>query len=209
MRIIGVDPGLITTGYGVLEVERGQVRLLEGGIIEGGPADQAVENRLLALHRGMTDVLKDLQPQAMAMEALYSHYAHPATAILMGHARGVLSLAAAQAGIPVYNYSATQIKDYLVGSGRAAKSQVQRMVQKQLGLVEIPTPHDMADALAVALCHCRFAGSPLAGHRVKGPGGLAVPDLLDLGIATEDKGGPAGDSGSSGREVGEVGSHHP
>ncbi|MDP2935268.1 MAG: crossover junction endodeoxyribonuclease RuvC [Dehalococcoidia bacterium] len=162
MRIIGVDPGLITTGYGVIEGSGDQVRLLEGGTIEGGPASDPVEKRIEALYKGMTEVLNEFLPQAMAMESLYSHYAHPATAILMGHARGVLCLAAAQAGIPVYNYSATQIKDYLVGSGRASKAQIQRMVQKQLGLAEIPSPHDMADALAVALCHSRLAASPLA-----------------------------------------------
>lgn len=162
MRIIGVDPGLITTGYGVIEESGGSFGLLEGGTIEGGPAGDPVEKRLEALYNGMTEVLNELRPQAMAMESLYSHYAHPATAILMGHARGVLCLAAAQAGIPVYNYSATQIKDYLVGSGRAGKAQIQRMVQKQLGLAELPSPHDMADALAVALCHCRLAASPLA-----------------------------------------------
>ncbi|MDP2659235.1 MAG: crossover junction endodeoxyribonuclease RuvC, partial [Dehalococcoidia bacterium] len=117
--MIGVDPGLITTGYGVVQDDRGVARLIEGGIIQGGSPDDPVEQRLLALYDGMAEVLKEFQPEAMAMEQLYSHYAHPATAILMGHARGVLCLAAGQAGIPIAHYSATQIKDYLVGSGHA------------------------------------------------------------------------------------------
>ena len=170
MRVVGVDPGLITTGYGVIEEERGLARLIEAGTIEGGSTERALEQRLLTLYQGMEQVLSEFRPEAAAMESIYSHYAHPATAILMGHARGVLCLAAAQLGIPVFSYSATQIKDYLVGSGRAAKAQIQRMVQKQLGLEEIPNPHDVADALAVALCHCRFAGSPLAGSGGQGSG---------------------------------------
>lgn len=162
MIVIGVDPGLITTGYGVVQDQGGAVKLIEGGIVQGGSPDDPVEQRLLNLYNGLKEVLGEFHPEAMAMEKLYSHYAHPATAILMGHARGVLCLAAAEAGIPIVHYSATQIKDYLVGSGRATKAQVQRMIQKQLGLAEIPSPHDTADALAVALCHCRFASSPLA-----------------------------------------------
>ncbi|MDP2726860.1 MAG: crossover junction endodeoxyribonuclease RuvC [Dehalococcoidia bacterium] len=161
MIVIGVDPGLITTGYGVIEEHRGKFRLLEGGTIEGGPADRPIQGRLLALYRGMEDVLKELRPQVMAVEALYSHYAHPATAILMGHARGVLCLAGAQLDIPIFHYTATQIKEYLVGSGRASKTQIQLMVQKELGLDDVPNPNDVADALAVALCHCRLASSPL------------------------------------------------
>ncbi|MDO8688936.1 MAG: crossover junction endodeoxyribonuclease RuvC [Dehalococcoidia bacterium] len=170
--MIGVDPGLITTGYGVVQEDRGVARLIEGGIIKGGSPDDPIERRLLALYDGLAEVLKEFEPEAMAMEAIYSHYAHPATAILMGHARGVLCLTAGQAGIPVAHYSATQIKDYLVGSGHASKAQVQRVVQKQLGLAEVPTPNDVADALAVALCHCRFASSPLVkslrSHRLGG-----------------------------------------
>lgn len=181
MLVIGVDPGLITTGYGVVYEQSGLVKLVEGGVIQGGPPDDPLETRLLSLHQGMSEVLREFQPDAMAMEQLYSHYAHPATSILMGHARGVLCLAAAQAGISIVHYSATQIKQYIVGSGRAGKAQIQLMVQKQLGLAEIPSPNDTADALAVALCHCRFASSPLArslqqgraGRRTRVPGGQA------------------------------------
>jgi crossover junction endodeoxyribonuclease RuvC len=89
----------------------------------------------------------------MALEELYSHYDRPRTAILMGHARGVICLAAAQAGIPVLHYSATQIKRILTGSGRASKAQVQRAIQRELALSDPPEPPDVADALAAALCH--------------------------------------------------------
>jgi crossover junction endodeoxyribonuclease RuvC len=89
----------------------------------------------------------------MALEELYSHYSRPKTAILMGHARGVICLAAAQAGVPVIPYSATRIKRIVTGSGRASKAQVQRAVQSELRLDTLPDPPDVADALAIALCH--------------------------------------------------------
>ncbi len=89
----------------------------------------------------------------MAIEQLYSHYKHPRTAILMGHARGVICLAAAQAGIAVIHYSATQIKKILTGNGRAPKIQMQQAIRRELALAEVPEPPDVADALAVALCH--------------------------------------------------------
>ena len=96
----------------------------------------------------------------MAIEELYSHYARPRTAILMGHARGVICLAAAKAGVPIKHYSATQIKRILTGSGRASKSQVQRAIQRELALPSLPSPPDVADALAVALCHHYLKDKP-------------------------------------------------
>jgi crossover junction endodeoxyribonuclease RuvC len=94
-----------------------------------------------------------LQPEAVALEELYSHYDRPKTAILMGHARGVIVLAAAQAGVPVTAYASTQVKKILTGAGRAPKLQMQLAIQRELGLREAPEPADVADALAVALCH--------------------------------------------------------
>jgi crossover junction endodeoxyribonuclease RuvC len=96
----------------------------------------------------------------MALEELYSHYKRPRTAILMGHARGVICLAATQAGIPVVSYSATQIKKILTGAGRAPKGQMQRAVQFELGLAQLPDPPDVADALATALCHYHLKDKP-------------------------------------------------
>jgi len=115
-------------------------------------------------------VLQERQPEAVALEALYSAYTHPQTAILMGHARGVVCLCAAQREVPVFHYSATQVKRSLTGRGRASKEQVQGMVGTLLGLDLSSQPADVADALALALCHCNIAShqaalrqSPLGG----------------------------------------------
>ncbi len=152
LRILGIDPGLNITGYGVLEVDGGRLKLCEAGVIRG-KSKGSLTKRLVEIHEGVADVIASLHPNTMAIEELYSHYERPRTAILMGHARGVICLAAAQAGIPVMHYSATQIKRILTGSGRASKSQVQRAIQRELGLADAPDPPDVADALAAALCH--------------------------------------------------------
>jgi crossover junction endodeoxyribonuclease RuvC len=152
VRILGVDPGLNITGYGVLEVARGRIQVCEAGVVRGRTR-QSLANRLAEIHAGIADVIATLKPNAMAIEQLYSHYKHPRTAILMGHARGVICLAAAEAGVAVAPYSATQIKKVLTGNGRAPKSQMQLAIQRELALTKIPDPPDVADALAVALCH--------------------------------------------------------
>jgi crossover junction endodeoxyribonuclease RuvC len=151
-RILGIDPGLNITGYGVLEAGDGPLRFCEAGVVRG-KSRGSLSKRLVEIHEGVADVIASLHPQVMALEELYSHYARPRTAILMGHARGVICLAAAEAGIPVKHYSATQIKRILTGSGRAPKGQVQRAIQRELALAAVPDPPDVADALAVALCH--------------------------------------------------------
>jgi crossover junction endodeoxyribonuclease RuvC len=159
MRILGIDPGLNTTGYGVVESTGGPPRLCEAGIVRGRTRG-SLTARVEEIHRGVTEVIQSLHPDAMAVEELYSHYARPRTAILMGHARGVICLAAAQAGIPVVHYSATQVKKITTGSGRASKAQVQLAVQHELGLVAPPEPPDVADALAIALCHFYLSRRP-------------------------------------------------
>lgn len=155
MRILGIDPGLEVTGYGVLEAGTGQPTVCEAGVIRSReasePADMA--KRLCALHAGVVEVIEQFRPQVVVVEQLYAHYAHPRTAILMGHARGVIFLASAQHGLPVVSYNATRIKKTITGSGRAAKDQVQRTIQRELSLREAPEPPDVADALAAALCH--------------------------------------------------------
>ena len=140
------------TGYGVLDVVNGKLKLCEAGLVRGG-SGKPLSRRVAEIYEGMTDVIAALRPTAMAIEELYSHYARPRTAILMGHARGVICLAGAQAGIPVVHYPATQIKRILTGSGRAPKSQVQNAIRRELGLAQLPEPPDVADALAIALCH--------------------------------------------------------
>jgi crossover junction endodeoxyribonuclease RuvC len=155
VRILGIDPGLNITGYGVLERDAKhpkQPRVIEAGVVRG-TAKQSLTDRLVEIHRGVAEVIESLKPDVMALEQLYSHVAHPRTSILMGHARGVICLAAAQSGIPVIHYPATQIKRILTGAGRASKEQMQRAIQRELRLPQLPEPPDVADALAVALCH--------------------------------------------------------
>jgi crossover junction endodeoxyribonuclease RuvC len=153
--ILGVDPGLNTTGYGVINFAAGKVRLLEAGVVRsraGGVAQKVKE-----IYDGIREVLDAFHPEVLAMEQLYTHYDRPTTAILMGHARGCVCLAAAQAGIEVVSYGATKVKKILTGSGRATKDQMQRAIRLELGLSTYPDPPDVADALAVALCH-RYHG---------------------------------------------------
>lgn len=158
-RILGIDPGLNITGYGVLRVTENGPQLEEAGVVRGTPKASLVD-RLAEIHRGVAEVLASLQPVSMAIEELYSHYERPRTAILMGHARGVICLAAAQADIPVVHYAATQIKKILTGNGRAPKSQMQMAVCRELGLMSPPEPPDVADALAIALCHFYLSRVP-------------------------------------------------
>src|SRR5262245_26901112 len=153
MRILGIDPGLNTTGYAVLETlprRNDPPRLVEAGVVRG-KAGASLAERVQEIH---ADVVATLKPDVLAIEELYSHYERPTTAILMGHARGVIILAAAQAGIPVEHYAATNIKKTLTGNGRAAKWQIQEAIKRELNLPTLPEPPDVADALAIALCHC-------------------------------------------------------
>ena len=156
-RILGVDPGLKITGYGVIDVSPGEhakptARLVEAGVIRT-TASRSLTFRVREIHEGIQEVLTSLQPQTLAIEELYSHYQRPRTAILMGHARGVICLAAAQLGVRVKHYGATRIKKLLTGNGHAPKSQMQTAIQREFRLGELPEPADVADALAVALCH--------------------------------------------------------
>lgn len=153
MRILGIDPGLNTTGYGVLEFADRAPKLIEAGVVRG-KQNASLAERVAEIHAGITDVIKSLQPEVLAIEELYSHYDRPTTAILMGHARGVILLAAAQAGIQMHSYPSTQIKKTLTGNGHAAKWQIQAAIRQEMGLAADPEPPDVADALAIALCHC-------------------------------------------------------
>jgi crossover junction endodeoxyribonuclease RuvC len=151
-RILGVDPGLNITGYAVIERRLGRLALVEAGMIRGRTRGDLAA-RLAEIHEGISDVIVSLKPGVLAIEELYSHYERPRTAILMGHARGVICLAATQAGIPVRNYPSTQVKRMLTGNGRAPKSQVQQAICHEFALAAPPEPPDVADAMAIALCH--------------------------------------------------------
>ena len=149
--ILGIDPGLNTTGYGVIDVATGKVRLLEAGVVKSRAKELA--HKVQEIYDGVREVIEMFSPEVMAMEELYTHYERPTVAIQMGHARGCICLAAAQAGIGVVSYKATKIKKLLTGSGRASKDQMQRAIKLELGLDKYPDPPDVADALAIALCH--------------------------------------------------------
>lgn len=152
MRILGVDPGLNITGYGVIDASPSGMRLVDAGIVRGGKG-KSLAARVAEIHTGIAEVIEENQPEAMAIEELYSHYERVKTSILMGHARGVIVLAGVQAGLPVQHYAATQIKKIITGAGRASKEQMQLAVQRELGLSSVPEPADVADALAIAMTH--------------------------------------------------------
>lgn len=152
LRVLGLDPGLNITGYGLIEASPAGPKMIEAGVIRGRQRD-SLTARLVEIHSGLTETIAALRPSIVALEQLYSHYQRPRTAILMGHARGVICLAAAQAGLEVKSYASTQVKKVLTGNGRAPKSQMQRAIQVELSLVDLPEPPDVADALAIALCH--------------------------------------------------------
>jgi crossover junction endodeoxyribonuclease RuvC len=155
LRILGIDPGLQVTGYAIVEVGPNKPLICEAGVIKSSqgrkPADMA--QRLLSVYDSIVEIVDQFRPQVLVVEQLYAHYHHPRTAILMAHARGVIFLAAAQRGLPVISYNATRVKKTITGNGHAPKDQVQRTIQRELGLAQLPEPPDVADALAVALCH--------------------------------------------------------
>ena len=155
IRILGIDPGLQVTGYAIVEAAVPGPRVCEAGVIRGSEGSRRgdMAQRLCDLYNGIVEVIEQLRPQTVAIEQLYAHYEHPRTAILMAHARGVIFLAAAQHELPVVSYNATRIKKTITGNGRASKEQVQRTIQRELSLAQLPEPADVADALAAALCH--------------------------------------------------------
>ena len=154
MRVLGIDPGLNITGYGLLEDAGESIRVLEAGVVRTDSREEMAV-RLREIAREIETIINQFHPDVVAIEELYSHYGHPKTAIIMGHARGIIFLQAAEAGIPVMPYASTRIKKSLTGNGRASKQQMQFMIRSALELDAVPEPPDAADALAVALCHCR------------------------------------------------------
>jgi crossover junction endodeoxyribonuclease RuvC len=180
MRVLGIDPGLRLTGYACLEttrasevpliIEAGVFRLVgSGSKPAAAPSSKprtrttprvsapSVSARLLELDRDLQELLSRVNPDHVAVESLFAHYKHPATAIIMGHARGVILLAIRRAGIPLLEFKPNLVKKSLTGHGHADKGQMQRSVQTFFGLAEPPSPPDVADAIAIALCACRRA----------------------------------------------------
>jgi crossover junction endodeoxyribonuclease RuvC len=160
-----VDPGLGTTGYAVVERDRDGYRVLEAGVLRKTDARERLAERLVSLAEELDAVLAEYEPDAVAVEQLYAHYKHPRTAILMGHARGVLLLCAARRGRPVLDLPSTLVKRRLTGSGHASKQQIQKVVTHTLGLRTVPRPPDVADALAIAICALHHTSQPGASLR--------------------------------------------
>ena len=150
MRILGIDPGSRTTGYGLIEAEGNRLRHIDNGIIATNPA-APLALRLKTIHDGVARIIAEFAPEAVAIEQVFLAR-NPQAALVLGHARGTAMVAAVNAGLAVHEYSALQVKSAVVGYGRAGKPQVQQMVKALLNLPEI-AQEDAADALGVAICH--------------------------------------------------------
>jgi crossover junction endodeoxyribonuclease RuvC len=156
MRILGIDPGLKLTGYGILDWTGPEHALRPPTLVDAGvirlTAKDPMPARLLELEQELNGLFEEYKPEVCAVETLYAHYAHPRTAILMGHARGVILVVAARHRATIKQFAANRIKQSVAGHGHAGKSQMQRAIQMTWNLPEPPEPPDVADALAIALC---------------------------------------------------------
>jgi crossover junction endodeoxyribonuclease RuvC len=176
VRIFGIDPGSERTGYGCVESDGRVARLVTCGAITAAARDPFPQ-RLARIHRELSALLTDCAPDCVAIESLFSAV-NARTALKLGHARGVAMLAAVEWGCPVVEYSPAAVKRAVVGYGRAEKNQVQQMIKLLLGLTKPPSPHDAADALAVAICHLHsMPPSSIAGAGRLRPDGASASRL--------------------------------
>ena len=166
MKIFGIDPGSARTGYGCVESDGTRHRLIVCGAIRT-PVAHPFPQKLLAIHSGLAALLAQCRPDCVAIENLF-HASNARSALKLGHARGVAMLAAVEAGLPIVEYTPAEVKQAVVGYGRAEKRQVQSMIKLLLRLETLPSPHDAADALAVAICHL---------HRSRLVPGRPTPDV--------------------------------
>ncbi len=158
MRVLGIDPGTLVCGYGVIDFDGGVMKAVDYGVVRS--PRRPLHERLHTIYEGLTSLIARHRPQVAAIEGVF-HGVNPRTALKIGEGRGVALLAAAAAGLKVLEYPPATVKKAIVGSGRAHKSQVQQMVRLLLALPTIPEPQDAADALAIAICHChRLQGAP-------------------------------------------------
>ena len=155
MRILGIDPGLGITGYGLIDACGNNVRLMEAGIIRSDAKDK-IGKRLAGIYKKVVNLIEDTIPETVVLEELYSHYKHPRTSIFMAHARGAICLAVEHQDVQLVNYPTTRIKKAITGRGRASKEQMQRTVTSLLGLKKPPEPVDVTDALALAITHANI-----------------------------------------------------
>ncbi|RYX85860.1 crossover junction endodeoxyribonuclease RuvC [bacterium] len=155
-RILGIDPGLARTGYGLIEsdlAEGGQcLKLVEGGILRGKET-LPLPDRLKALHGGLAEILAEYRPEIIVIEDLFSTYAHPRSALMLAHARGALILAVGQANLPLHTFTPNEVKQVVTGNGHATKTNVQSAVKARLRITAPLHPPDLADALAIAICY--------------------------------------------------------
>jgi len=157
LKILGVDPGLQITGYGVISVPQDypankKMALVEAGIIRT-VRTAGIAERLQKIHDSLSELIEEIRPDVLVLEKLFAHYKHPSTAILMGHARGVVCLLGGTKDVPLVSIASTHVKKAVCGSGHASKLQVQRAIQYHLGLAKLPEPPDVADALAAAISY--------------------------------------------------------
>lgn len=160
-RILGIDPGFATIGFGLIAAERGSVQMLRYGAITT-PAGMEFSQRLKLIYDDMTELLEVLRPDAVSVEELFFN-TNITTGIQVAHGRGVILLACTKCGVPIFEYTPLQVKQAVAGYGRAEKRQVMDMTKRLLHLEKTPRPDDAADGLALALCHARSSTSLLAG----------------------------------------------
>ena len=168
MRILGIDPGIAIVGYGVVDKEGNRYKTIAYDAVTT-KAHTPLEDRLEKVYNGVLEIIKEYKPDAMSIEELFFNN-NAKTALTVGQARGVIILAAVQNHIPVYEYTPLQVKQALTGYGRAGKTQIQQMMKSMLGLTEVPKPDDVADALAIAVCH----GNSMRFNSIKQFGGLKL-----------------------------------
>jgi len=157
MLILGIDPGLNITGYGIIQTSSGNLEFIEAGYIKTSPNNNT-ETRLVKIYQDLTKIVERHKLDAIVLEKLYAHYKHPLTACLLGHARGIICLVSAQNNIKLFEYPATRTKKAILGKGSASKLQVQHMVLSVLGLKDKPKISlDISDALSLAIAHSYIA----------------------------------------------------
>lgn len=153
MLILGIDPGLNTTGYGIIDDSQNKLKFIEAGFIRTS-ANDSIENRLFKIYKDLTEIVKRYKLDAIVLEKLYAHYKHPLTACLLGHARGIICLVSSQNNVPLFEYAATRAKKAISGSGHASKLQIQQMVLNLLSLKDKrDITLDITDALSLAIAH--------------------------------------------------------
>jgi crossover junction endodeoxyribonuclease RuvC len=156
MKILGIDPALTVTGYGLIDSRKGKLCLIEAGIIKTSP-NNSMPQRLEKVYRSLFRLCDEARPDVMVLEKIYAHYRHPTTAYLLGEVRGVICLLSAHKNIPLFEYAATRVKKAIIGGGLASKARMQRMVCDILRIDKLPKYTDVTDALALAIAYSYIA----------------------------------------------------